>query len=277
MKNTFVLILLILLFEGCDLGKEEIYVVKVEADIGVTVSPLNATVHQGETVTFTYTLKEGYELDRIVMNGVTIIPFANSFSVTPTSPEMTVKVTTKEKQKFIISAIAKENGTISPMGDVTVVEGQDQAFSITPNIGFLVESLKIDGQAITSSASSYTFSKVTSNSEIEATFKKDSILWPLLYIEWNLDSIYIDNNKSPEAGEEILNFYSGGRYTVLWNNKLYDLTGWSVDKGKNPAILTYDGRSCKIEEINEEKLIFSYINEINQKVTHVYSARSKQK
>ena len=151
------------------------------------------------------------------------------------------------------------------------MEGQDQTFSIIPDIGFLVETLIIGDQEIASPVSSYTFSNVTFNKKIEATFKKDSLLWPLLYIEWSRDSVYIDDNKYYEPGKEILNFYSGGRYTVLWNNKLYDLTGWAVDKSKNPAILTYDGRLCKIEEINEQKLIFSYINADNQKVTHVYS------
>lgn len=270
MKNTVVLILVILLFEGCDFGKEEMYVVKVEADIGVTVSPLNATVHQGETVTFTYTLKEGYDLVSIVVNGVSITPSSYTFTIIANSPELTVKVTTKEKQKFIITAIAGLNGTISPIGDVTVTEGQDQVFSIIPNTGFLVESLKIDDKEIVSPVKSYTFENVTSSKKIEATFKKDSLLWPLIYIEWSRDSVYIDDNKYYEPGKEILNFYPDGKATILWNNALYD-RNWALDKSKAPALLIYGGRSNKIEKINEQELIFSHINEYGQKVTLVCS------
>lgn len=277
MKNSVVLILVILLLEGCNLfspdEKEEFCVVVVEADSGVTVLPQKTTVHLGEQVTFTYILKEGYKLDNIIVNGVSIIPSDNSFSVIADSPELTVRITTK--QELIISAIAGPNGSIDPSGDVVVIEGEDKTFWISPNAGFLTDTLRIDGQEIALSTS-YTFSNVTSNKKIEVTFKKDSILWPLLNIEWSRDSLYVDNNKHYQPEKEILNFYPGGNYTKFWNGKLYERTGWAgwaVDKTQNPVILTYEGRSCKIEKISEEKLVFSYINEINQKVTHVYSAK----
>jgi hypothetical protein len=273
MKITVVLILVILLLEGCDLfspdEKVENYVVKVEADSGVTVFPQIATVHQGEEVTFTYTIKEGYVLESITVNGVSITPVSNSFSVIANS-DQTVRVTTKEKPKFIISASAGLNGTISPSGEVKVIEGKNQKFSIIPNVGFLVDTLRIDGQEIVPSVT-YTFYDVSSNKKIEVTFKKDSILWPLLNIEWSRDSVYIDDNKYYEPGKEIINFYPGGRYTKLKDNILYEWTDWALDKNKTPVLLFYGGRSCVLELINGQKLILSHINEYNQKVTLVFS------
>lgn len=121
---------------------------------------------------------------------------------------------------------------------------------------------------------SYTFLSVSSNKSLDVTFKKDSILWPLLNIIWSRDSIYIDSWKWYEPGDEILNFSADGTYTSFWNNELYvrdGWMGWTLDRTKSPAVLKYGGRPCKLEKINIEKLIFSYINELNQKVTHVNS------
>ena len=73
--------------------------------------------------------------------------------------------------KHTITATAGANGSISPSGKVEVVEGADQAFSITANEGYEIESLKVDGAAV-STAPSYTFTNVRAAHTIEATFKQ---------------------------------------------------------------------------------------------------------
>lgn len=73
--------------------------------------------------------------------------------------------------KHTITATAGANGSISPSGKVEVVEGADQAFSITANEGYEIESLKVDGAAV-STTTSYTFTNVRAAHTIEATFKQ---------------------------------------------------------------------------------------------------------
>ena len=73
--------------------------------------------------------------------------------------------------KHTITATAGANGSISPSGKVEVVEGADQAFSITANEGYEIESLKVDGTAV-STATSYIFTNVRAAHTIEATFKQ---------------------------------------------------------------------------------------------------------
>lgn len=73
--------------------------------------------------------------------------------------------------KHTITATAGANGSISPSGKVEVVEGADQAFSITANEGYEIESLKVDGATV-STATSYTFTNVRAAHTIEATFKQ---------------------------------------------------------------------------------------------------------
>ncbi|GEM_PF-2284796 len=70
-----------------------------------------------------------------------------------------------------INASAGLNGSILPSGIVIVPSGNDQAFTITPDVGYFVDSVIVDG-ALTDSTTSYTFVNVTANHTIHATFTK---------------------------------------------------------------------------------------------------------
>ena len=80
----------------------------------------------------------------------------------------TVVLTVKEK--YIFTATAGEHGSISPSGDVEVVEGSSQTFVITPEEGYAIDSLTVDGNAV-SAVTSYTFENVTAAHTIAVTFK----------------------------------------------------------------------------------------------------------
>jgi hypothetical protein len=68
-----------------------------------------------------------------------------------------------------ITASAGSNGSISPSGSVSVNRGYDQPFTITPNNGYQA-SVLVDGVS-QGTISSYTFSNVTANHTISATFQ----------------------------------------------------------------------------------------------------------
>jgi hypothetical protein len=72
-------------------------------------------------------------------------------------------------QKYTITARAGANGSISPAGAVAVRSGASQAFTITPNRGYQIVDVKVDGVSI-GRTSSYMFGNVMSNHTIEATF-----------------------------------------------------------------------------------------------------------
>ena len=75
---------------------------------------------------------------------------------------------------YTITASSDSNGSISPSGSVEVTEGEDQTFTITPNDGYEIGTLKVDGKAVTASTS-YTFSNVTAGHTIDVTFKAKSV------------------------------------------------------------------------------------------------------
>ena len=73
-------------------------------------------------------------------------------------------------KQYTITATAGAGGSISPSGDVKVNHGANQSFTITPNTGYNIEDVKIDGSSI-GAVTNYTFTNVTGNHTIAVTFK----------------------------------------------------------------------------------------------------------
>ena len=72
---------------------------------------------------------------------------------------------------YTIEATAGAGGSISPSGSVSVREGRDQTFTITPDKGYAVSTVKIDGKSI-GAVKSYTFENVSRTHTIEVVFVK---------------------------------------------------------------------------------------------------------
>ena len=72
---------------------------------------------------------------------------------------------------YTIKATAGTGGSISPSGNVSVREGGDQTFTITPDKGYAVSNVKIDGKRI-GAVKSYTFENVRRTHTIEVIFVK---------------------------------------------------------------------------------------------------------
>lgn len=70
-----------------------------------------------------------------------------------------------------IRASAGANGTISPAGWTSVGEGGEQTFTITPDAGYAVAKVLVDGRSV-GAVTSYTFRNVTQDHTIEAVFMK---------------------------------------------------------------------------------------------------------
>ena len=72
---------------------------------------------------------------------------------------------------YTIKATAGAGGSISPSGSVSVREGRDQTFTITPDKSYAVSNVKIDGKSI-GAVKSYTFENVRRTHTIEVIFMK---------------------------------------------------------------------------------------------------------
>jgi hypothetical protein len=72
-----------------------------------------------------------------------------------------------------ITASAGTNGSISPSGGVTVNDGASQGFTLSPNSNYHVADVLIDGGSV-GAVSSYTFTSVTADHTISASFAIDT-------------------------------------------------------------------------------------------------------
>jgi hypothetical protein len=71
--------------------------------------------------------------------------------------------------EHLITATATAHGTIDPRGSVIVVEGGSQTFTITPDDGYRIADVVVDGVSV-GAVTSYTFSSVTAEHRVDAIF-----------------------------------------------------------------------------------------------------------
>ena len=74
---------------------------------------------------------------------------------------------------YTIKATAGTNGSIAPSGWTSVRDGRDQTFTITPDKGYAVAKVLVDGKSV-GAVKSYTFKNVTKDHTIEAIFMKSN-------------------------------------------------------------------------------------------------------
>ena len=72
---------------------------------------------------------------------------------------------------YTIQATAGTGGAISPSGNVSVRGGRDQVFTITPDQGYAVSDVKIDGESV-GAVTSYSFENVRKAHTIAVSFAK---------------------------------------------------------------------------------------------------------
>ena len=71
----------------------------------------------------------------------------------------------------VITATADEHGKIAPTGDVAVPKGESKTFTITPDSGYHIKDVLVDGKSV-GAVSTYTFENVVDNHTIHATFAR---------------------------------------------------------------------------------------------------------
>ncbi|MBI4765385.1 MAG: fibronectin type III domain-containing protein [Deltaproteobacteria bacterium] len=144
------------------------YTITASAGTGGGISPSGAvSVQSGASQTFIITPNSGYRVSGVTVDGasvgaVTTYTFTNVTANHTIAATFTTAATT-------ITATAGSNGSITPSGSVSVNSGANQTFTITPNSGYRVSGVTVDGASV-GAVTTYTFTNVTANHSIAATF-----------------------------------------------------------------------------------------------------------
>ena len=125
---------------------------------------------------------------------------------------------------YTITASAGANGSIAPSGTTVVNSGASQAYTITPATGYHVADVLVDG--VTAGAvTSYTFSNVTANHTIAASFAIDT--YTLTYTAGANGTI---SGTSPQT----VNYNASGSAVTAVPNTGYHFVNWSDGSTANP-------------------------------------------
>ena len=142
--------------------------ISASAGTGGSISP-NGTVKvkYGEDKTFTIKPNTGYEIKSVTVDGVNKGKLT-SYTFNDVKAAHSISATFLKKT-FSITASAGTGGKTSPAGNTSVSYGDDKTFTITPNTGYKIESVIVDG-VNKGAIGSYTFNDVTKAHTISATF-----------------------------------------------------------------------------------------------------------
>ena len=146
-----------------------------EADL----TELTATIAEAEKILKAedkdkYSAAALVELQELVNAGKLLTATSTQEAVDKKKDEITAKLADIQTQ-FTITATAGEGGKIAPEATTTVYKGTSKVFTITPDNGYHIESIAVDGKNVETIATEYAFNDVVANHTIEVTFAKDEL------------------------------------------------------------------------------------------------------
>ena len=116
---------------------------------------------------------------------------------------------TPDKDPNTITATAGPNGSISPSGAVVVPAGQAQTFTITPDTGYDIQDVLVDGVSV-GARTSVTFMSAIQDHTITASFVRNNFIEPTYYPDYDEDVDYLppaEDEEAEEAPEETQDLY----------------------------------------------------------------------
>ena len=187
------------------------YVINTQVENG-RIFPNGSKVYFADAkVRYTWQANEGYELDTVLVNGVKVDSIS-SYTFDSVKSNQTISVKFKV-QTFSITSTAGNGGSIVPQGTNTLNYGAKPRYTISPNTGFVVDTVFVNGIKV-DSISSYTFDSVKSNQTISVKFKVQT---------FTITSTAGNGGGIAPQGTSILNYGAKPIYTILPN------TGFILD------------------------------------------------
>lgn len=147
------------------------YTVTSSSDDNGDILPDGATtVPEGESQTYTFAPSTGYHVDTVKIDYDYVTLVENLYTFDDVTEDHSIAITFSPLT-YTITAYSAGNGTISPAGEISAIYGNSQTYSVTPDEGFEVDSVTVDGSTEELVDDKYTFATITENHEISVTFK----------------------------------------------------------------------------------------------------------
>lgn len=144
------------------------YSITASTGVNGTITPNGTTnVSCAANQTYTITPASCYQIADVLVDGVSVGAVSTyTFSTITATHTISASFT---PLTYAITASAGTNGTITPVGATAVNCGTIQVYTITPNSGYEVQTVLVDGVS-QGAISSYSFTNVTATHTISVTF-----------------------------------------------------------------------------------------------------------
>jgi hypothetical protein len=144
------------------------YTITPSVGIGGVISPASAvSVNSGANQTITISPNTGYGIANVVVDG-TSVGAVSTYTFTNVTANHTISASFSINT-YTITPTAGTGGSISPASAASVNSGANQTITISPNSGYHLVNVLVDGTSV-GAVSTYTFTNVTANHTISATF-----------------------------------------------------------------------------------------------------------
>src|SRR5690606_17864359 len=145
------------------------HTITVTQPIGGAITPGTIGVEDGGSIAFTATPESVcYAFSHWVVDDVNA-GSANPYEFTNVTADHAITAVFNATGTYEIAATAGTNGSISPNGTTVVNCGEDQAFTIIPDVGYTIADVLINGVSVGAIAT-YTFENVTEDQTIAVSF-----------------------------------------------------------------------------------------------------------
>ena len=149
--------------------KIQTFTITSSAGTGGMITPVGSSfVKYDSSIKYTITPNAGFVLDTLFVNG-NKVDSISSYNFDTVKVNKTIFAKFK-LQTFTVISSAGTGGSISPSGTSFVKYDSSIKYTITPNVGFVIDTLFVNGNKV-DSISSYTFDSVRINKTIFAKFK----------------------------------------------------------------------------------------------------------
>lgn len=141
------------------------------------------TINEGTTVKISITPDNGYRIKSVKENNTVVTSYVSNgiYSINSLSRNTTLEVEFEAipPKTYTLSITASDNGSASYSGTTirsktssfTVNEGSSATISFTPDDGYQIKSVKVNGSIVSVTNSQYTISSISGNTSVEVEFE----------------------------------------------------------------------------------------------------------
>ncbi|MCX6688743.1 MAG: type IV pilin, partial [Methanoregula sp.] len=179
------------------------YTITASTGANGNVTPAGiTTVNYGSNQTYTITPVTGYHVADVLVDGSSV-GNVTTYSFASIAASHTISATFAINT-YTITATSGANGAVTPTGVTTVNYGDNQTYTITPNTGYHVVNVTVDGSSV-GNVTTYSFASIAASHTISATFAINT---------YTITANTGANGNVTPAGVTTVNYGSSKTYTI---------------------------------------------------------------